>query len=239
MRYPKFTHLGLAIVFGGIIVGVPHVGATKAPQASAVLRGKILFEGDAPPRRTIEMRADPYCQQFTAATDEVRVSDGGLENVMVYVTSIVEGNFPPPSEVVLLDSRECQYQPHVLTLQVGQRLVIRNSDETAQNVHIWSTINRPSNESMSRSGVAIEKTFDKAEIPIPIRSDIHNWEVAWLGVFDHPYHTISKSGGAYELHLPPGEYRITAWHERYGAAQQTVRVAASDNAPLNFVFKQR
>ena len=218
------------------------LSASQAPVATAppvVLRGKIIFEGQAPPPRQIIMRADPYCQQFTATSDDVRVSDGGLENVMVYVTSIVEGTFTPPADPVLLDMKECRFQPHVVTLQVGQKLHIRNSNETAQNVHVWAQINRPSNQSIPLSGTQIEKTYDKAETPIPVRCDIHNWEVAWLGVFDHPYYTISKSGGLYELRLPPGEYRITAWHERYGASQQTVRVAATGNVPLNFTFTQR
>jgi plastocyanin len=181
---------------------------------------------------------DPACQNFPATTEDFRVSEGGLENVIVYVSSRVEGSFPPPASIVILDQRDCQFNPHVLTVQVGQRFVIQNNNNTAQNVHSWPTVNRPFNVSLAQREAKHETTFEKAEPPFPIRCDVHNWEIAYVGVFDHPFHTVSRGAGAYELRLPPGEYEITAWHERLGKAQKTVRVAATNNPPLNFVFKQ-
>jgi hypothetical protein len=58
----------------------------------------------------------------------------------------------------------------------------------------------------------------------------------FVGVFAHPLHTVSKSGGAFEMKLPPGTYTITALHEKLG--EKTAEVTVTDGTPaeLNFQF---
>ena len=166
------------------------------------------------------------------------MSDRGLENVMVFISSPVSSDGTQPSGAVTLDQRECRFEPRVITLQLGQPLLITNSDQTAHNVHAWSEVNPPFNQSFRGAGVQMEHVFDRAEQAFPIRDDIHNWKVAFVGVFTHPYHTVSKEGGTFELRVPVGEHQITAWHERLGKSQQLVRVNPGENPGLNFVFKR-
>src|SRR5262245_62810257 len=59
-------------------------------RATATLSGKISFEGEAPPNSPVLMSTDPYCQQHSAdypTLETVKVSDGGLENVIIYASS--------------------------------------------------------------------------------------------------------------------------------------------------------
>jgi hypothetical protein len=81
------------------------------------------------------------------------------------------------------------------------------------------------------------KTFDKEEVPLPIRCDVHKWMGAFVGVFNHPFHTVSKQGGSFDLKLPAGKYEIVAWHEKYGTQTQTIELADNQQANLNFTFK--
>ena len=41
----------------------------------------------------------------------------------------------------MLDQNDCRYVPHVLALQVGQTLIIRNSDPQIHNVHLQCSVN--------------------------------------------------------------------------------------------------
>jgi hypothetical protein len=200
----------------------------------AVVRGKIRFNGTAPAPTRLNMAPDPACAQFVNTSENVRVSDQGLENVMVYVSSPLTTSTPVASAVTL-DQRGCRFDPHVLTLQVGQTLFIRNSDSTLQNVHMFSQANAPYNIGQP-APMTSSHTFDQPEAQIPIRDDVHRWKTAFVGVFSHPYHTVSKMGGLYELQLPPGSYEITVWHEQYGKFQQTVSVGAGETRPLDFVY---
>ena len=145
------------------------------------------------------------------------------------------GTAAPIGSAVTLDQRDCHFDPHVLTVQAGQTLIVRNSDNTLENVHAFTQVNAPFNIGLPVP-MATSHIFDKPEAQIPIRDDIHRWKVAHVGVFDHPYHTVSKAGGLYELRLPAGSYEITAWHEKYGKFQQPVVVKSGENPTLDFVY---
>jgi hypothetical protein len=213
--------------------------APTAPAATATVAGKIAFEGAVPAPKKIQMAADPFCQSHSqnAVSEEVKVSEGGLENVIVYVSSPVNGTFPTPTAAVEIDQQNCHYIPHVLTMQVNQPMKIKNSDDTLHNLHAWAEVNTGFNEGQPVKGMVAEKTFTKAEMPLPIRCDVHKWMGAFVGVFTHPYHTVSKAGGNYEIKLAPGTYEITAWHELYGTQKQTIEVKDGAKTDLNFTFK--
>jgi hypothetical protein len=167
-------------------------------------------------------------------SEDVRVSDQGVENVMVYVSSPVT-TFAPIGSAVTLDQQDCRFDPHVLTLQAGQTLIIRNSDKTLVNVHAFTQANSPFNIGQPVP-MTSSHVFDQPEVQIPIRDDVHRWKSAFVGIFSHPYHTVSKAGGLYELRLPAGSYEITVLHEKYGKFQQTVTVKPGDNPSLDFVY---
>ena len=60
---------------------------------------------------------------------------------------------------------------------------------------------------------------------------------AYIGVLDHPYHSVSNGSGAFSLStLPPGDYVIEAWHERYGTQTQNVTVTTGQTAEVTFTF---
>ena len=208
--------------------------------ATASLSGKIVFEGQVPKPGKIQMTADPYCAQHNQNpyTETVKVSDGGLENAILYLSSGLEGNsFPTPSEPLLLDQRDCQYIPHVFTIQVNQPMQVKNSDKTAHNVHAWPGKATPFNVGQPVQGMVFSAQFDQEEMPVAIRCDIHKWMNSYVGVFNHPFHTVSKAGGMYGMKIPAGKYEVTAWHEEYGTQKAMVDVVDNGEAVLNFTFK--
>jgi hypothetical protein len=214
---------------------------TAVPKATATISGKISFEGVPPANSPVQMFSDPYCLQHSAdypTLETVKVSDGGLENVIIYVSA----GLPPgvtytaPATPIELDQLNCHYIPHVLTMMTQQLLRIRNSDMTLQNVHIWSERNRQFNIGQPVKNMVHETKFADPEMPVPIRDDVHLWKRAYVGVFDHPFHTVSKQGGLFELKLPPGYYEITAWHENYGQKTMMVGVVDNENRSINITF---
>ena len=214
--------------------------AVSGPALTATVKGKISFEGTAPTPKKIVTSSDPGCKNSDLTAEDYVISDGGLENVIVYVSKGLEGKkFPTPKEQKVLDQMGCHYIPHALTIQTGQELKIVNSDMTAHNVHAWAEINTPFNESQASKGVETVKKFDKEEIMLPVRCDVHNWMNAFIGVFTNPSNAVSGKGGAYEFKLPAGEYEITAVHEKLGKQSQMVTVAENGSADLNFTFKAK
>src|SRR4051812_49328105 len=88
--------------------GAPAGGGAAAPAATGSITGKIAFEGTSPPNEKIQMSADPYCQQHNpnAMTETVKVSDGGLENVIIYVKNVPAGSYPAPTNPVQIDQHD-------------------------------------------------------------------------------------------------------------------------------------
>jgi plastocyanin len=215
-------------------------GAVNAPALTATLKGKITFEGTPPVMKSLAnaAKSDPACMNPDLKDESIVVSDGGLENVILYVSGGLEGKkFPVTKEPVVLDQHGCHYVPHALSIMTGQPLKIVNSDSTAHNIHAWAEVNKPFNESQPSKGAETTKTFDKEEMLLPVRCDVHNWMNSFIGVFSHPLHTVSKQGGAYEMKLPAGTYEITAEHEKLGKQTMMVTVAENGSADLNFTFK--
>jgi len=218
----------------------PGVEGGSAPAATAIVSGKITFEGTPPPNEKIQMSADPYCQQHAQnpTLETVKVSDGGLENVIVYVKSGMPNvAYPIPANPVEIDQHDCHYVPHVFTMQTNQPLKIKNSDMTLHNIHAWAEKNPQYNVGQPVKDMVSETKFPNEEVPLPVRCDVHKWMGAFIGVFSHPYHTVSKQGGAWEFKVPPGNYEIVAWHEKYGTQTQMVEVKDNDKKELNFGFK--
>ncbi len=244
--------LALAAACGGggnDTSGLPPAPAGGAPggatfdmaTATGTVSGKIAFEGTPPPAARIQMSADPYCAMSatpeTSVSEEVKVSDGGLENVIVYVKTAPAGlTFATPAAPIVIDQKGCHYSPHVFTMMVRQPLEVRNSDMTLHNIHVWAETNTPVNIGQAVQGMKNNINLDKEEVPLPIRCDVHRWMNSFAGVFSHPFHTVSGAGGAYSLKLPPGTYEIVAWHEKYGMKTQMVTVAGSETKDLGFSF---
>jgi hypothetical protein len=60
---------------------------------------------------------------------------------------------------------------------------------------------------------------------------------AYVGVLDHPYYSVTSSDGGFDLStLPPGDYVVEAWHERYGTQTQNVTVTTGETAEVTFTF---
>jgi plastocyanin len=214
--------------------------AYDASTATASVAGSIMFEGTAPEMPLIQMAADPFCQEgFSGARSKevVVTEDGKLEYVIVYVRSGHEGpGYTVPTEAAVIDQNGCSYTPHAFTMMSGQSLTIRNSDATLHNIHAWAEVNTPFNIGQPVQNMETMQVFAQAEMPLPMRCDVHRWMEAFIGVFDHPFHTSSGETGDFALNLPPGTYEVVAWHERYGEQVSSITVADGEAAELNFTF---
>lgn len=245
-----FALLTLAACGGEDSSGLPPApsgssggGAVYDPaSATATVSGNIIFEGEVPSASQLQMAADPFCLSHSqgATSEEVLVTeDSKLQNVILYVRSGHEGgSYSVPAESIIIDQNGCMYNPHVFTMQANQELTIKNSDTTLHNIHAWAEINTPFNIGQPVQGMETKKTFEQPEMPLPIRCDVHRWMGAFVGVFDHPFHTTSGDSGTYELKLPAGSYEIVAWHEKYGEQSSELEVDENSTAELNFTFSE-
>src|SRR6266851_4015603 len=176
-RGGRMRKLG-AVAATGAVLALALAAWTRQPplpaQGGAKVTGKIKFVGTKPAMPKIDMTEEPKCKAKYQGvpTDETVVvnANGTLANVFVYVKS----GLP-----VSLDQDGCRYHPHVLGIQVGQTLGIKNSDGILHNIKAKAKANRPFNISQP-TVMTSTKTFDKPEVMVALECNVHGWMHAWL-----------------------------------------------------------
>jgi hypothetical protein len=80
-------------------------------------------------------------------------------------------------------------------------------------------------------------TFPREEVLIPVKCNVHPWMKSYIGVLRHPFFAVTGSDGSFTFQgLPPGDYVIEAWHEKYGTTEQKVTLAAKETKTIEFTF---
>ncbi|HVF28707.1 MAG TPA: carboxypeptidase regulatory-like domain-containing protein [Pyrinomonadaceae bacterium] len=210
------------------------------------LAGTIAFDGAPPAPKPISMDADAACANPSATVEDLVVKDGRLQNVFIYIKdgkttdggrNITALAFDPPAEARVLDQKGCQYTPHVVGIQTGQKLSVLNSDQTSHNVNVQAKSNPQFNQSQPNNAAPIEKTFARAETLIPVKCNVHPWMKSYINVMRHPFYAVSAADGKFEIkNVPPGTYNVVAWHETLGEKTQSVTVGAKESKTQDFSF---
>lgn len=251
MRKPLFTAASLLLVASCSKAPEAKKAETKAEtvftevdaSTAGAVEGKIVFTGKAPARKKVDFSEDPNCGKLHKGeffNDVVAVNKNGtLSNVFVYVKEGLEGKkFRPPTTPVTITQKGCWFEPRMLGIEAGQPFQVVNADPLTHNIHPRTVNSREWNQSQEAGSEPLLRKFARTEIMVRVKCNIHPWMKAWVGVTEHPYHSISGSDGTFSLkNLPPGEYTIEARQEEYGAQQQKVKVAAKATESLTFTFK--
>lgn len=224
-----------------LLAGIALAGSLQNVSA-AEISGKVTLKGTPPPERAIPL--DAACGKSQPEGVKTRlyvVGDGGaLANVFVYIKEGAKAS-EAAGEAPLLDQVGCEYQPYVMGVQTGQKFKIRNSDPVMHNVHATpkpAAGNKEFNFAQVTKGQVNEKSFDKAEVLVRMKCDVHPWMFAYVGVVDHPHFAVTGKDGSFKLpNLPAGKYTIEAFHLKAGTAMQEITVGADDKKTADFTLE--
>lgn len=241
--------VAIAVVMAAACGGGSNQPATSAPPAAptdtadgpGVITGTITYEGTPPPARPLPMDSDPKCIPEPGTASEVLIvgPGQGVKNVFVYVKDgLGARTYAVPATPVMLDQKGCRYVPHVFGVQAGQTIQVSNNDTTLHNVHALPKNNREFNFGQPANVPAVARVFEKPEIGLPFRCDVHGWMGAYANVVAHPFFAVTSDAGQFEIKgLPPGTYTIELWHEQLGTQSQPVTVDGKTPAAMKAAFK--
>ena len=238
MRRGKYV---MAAVVGGFLLSA----ITEAGD-NAVIKGKIIFEGDVAKykRSVIKTDKDPNCKKAKKRIGSEKVIINKktvpktLRNVMVYVKSgLRDAKFEAKTEPVILNQLGCQYVPHVVAMMASQPLRVTNGDETNHNIHLLPKVNLEMNFSQPKKGMKKDLTLQVEDV-FKAKCDVHPWMGCYIRVFDHPFFAVTGKAGTFEIkNLPAGKYSIEAWHEEFGTQTVKVIVAQDETKEVDITFK--
>ncbi|MEX2273184.1 MAG: hypothetical protein WD690_17060 [Vicinamibacterales bacterium] len=219
-------------------------GAQPAqPTGGSSVTGTVTFAGSPPNLKPLSMDADPACAQKHSApvpAEMLVLGDGNtMGNTIVWVSNGLPAGktWAAPTTPVVLDQVGCQYRPHAMGIMVGQAYRILNSDGILHNVHALPKINPSFNQPMPATMKEKTVTFSRPEPVFQIKCDVHPWMMAYVGVFTHPFFSVTNTDGKFTIQgLDAGTYEITAWHERLGTQKASLTVTGSDSKTQDFKF---
>lgn len=217
------------------VTSTPTAPTTAGAMGTATVTGSVKFIGTAPKAVTLKMDADPVCakaHKTPVKSEEVILnSNGTLKNCIVYVKSGLSGSYTPSGSAEI-DQIGCLYTPHVIAVQAGQSITIKSSDPTLHNVQATPAVNAGFNQAMPPNTPPIVHVFDQPEAtPIKLKCQVHPWMTAYVGVFSHPFFSVTGDDGSFAIrNLPAGKYTIAVWHEKYG--EKTFDVEVQDGATV-------
>jgi len=217
--------------------------ATVDPATSGEIKGVILFEGEAPPRKELPVKGNPECSVLahgSILSEDLLAKDGKLANVFIYVKEGLENfKFNPPAEALEIDNTKCVYVPHVTGAQTGQPIKFVNNDPTLHNIHALPKNQPGFNLGLPFEGMKQTKKFAIPEVMIPLKCDVHPWMLGYVGILPHPYFAVSGEDGSFSIkNLPPRNYVLEAWHETLGTQTLPVTVGAKEAKEISFTFKR-
>ncbi|HXQ25083.1 MAG TPA: carboxypeptidase regulatory-like domain-containing protein [Candidatus Acidoferrales bacterium] len=249
-----YITVGAALLLAGVGAGMnarAGAAAPRARQAGATasgqgnIAGRVNFSGKPPQLRPILMTNDPVCasqQEGTALPEDGRVNaNGTLPNAFVYISK-GSGNLsvPAPSSTVAMTQKGCSYEPHVLGIQVGQRLQVTSEDPTTHNIHVSPKTGHDWNVSQQPGSEPVTTKFSHAEIMVPVHCNVHPWMSAYIGVVTNPYFAVTGADGSFTIKgVPPGDYTLSIWTATFGTQEHQVTVRAGETATADFTFEAK
>jgi hypothetical protein len=225
--------------FGG---GAPAYNVVAVTNGGGI-RGEVRIDGDFPADTLVRPTVDVEVCGAAFSDSSVRRSGDRLSNVVVWLVDARSGKPLPLAGRFEIAHRRCRLTPRVQAVRVGGTLNVRSGDRTVHSARFvraadGSTIKVVTEHDAGQ--VVPDESVLMSPGRIEVRCDAHPWTRGWILAFDHPYYDVTDRRGAFSMDsVPPGRYRLIAWHERFGALEDSVTVVAGGTAEVALTMRPR
>jgi len=233
MRKVIGTLLAIALVTGVALVA--NRPGPAGAQGGGTIEATVTYAG-APVVEKLKVNKDTEKCGTEAVIEKVVVgSNKGLANAVVSVPSAKGG--APKTVKNVVDQHGCKFVPHVSAMMPGE-MDLKNSDDILHNIHTYSTANPSINKAQPKFKKVMAEKFEKPEF-IKLTCDVHSWMLGWLAVMPNPYFGVTGGDGTVKIeNVPPGKYKVEAWHETLGKQAKDVEVKAGQATKVAIEMKK-
>jgi plastocyanin len=151
------------------------------------------------------------------------------EHIAVYVDTIPDKKFDPPTTKQVVDQTKMTFNPHVLVVQVGATVEFLNNDPVGHNVY-WPSVsgNKKLAHNLGTWPKGEKKSFQFNDVGVAgLLCNVHPEMNGYIVVSPTPYFAVTDKNGNYEIkNVPPGKYTLKTWSEDGKVTTQAVEVAA-------------
>ena len=130
-------------------VGLPLTASAAAYKIVDVanggtITGKVKFSGKDPDPKIFTITKDnDTCGTGERTIDFVRVSNGALNDTVVYLKKVKSGKaFPADLSKPEINQKKCGFTPFLSIMKNKEKLLVRNSDPVLHNIHTYEIIGK-------------------------------------------------------------------------------------------------
>ena len=185
---------------------------------------------------------------------------GGLRNAIVLLEGVEAGK-PFEVSVPLIEARDCMFQPFMTIVRNGHAVEVINMDPVMHDIQGYETSPEAGARVLFNSPLVMNHEHRRGDLhathdhapgaslvgPIYLNKGrrtfymqcgFHAYMESWAVAVTNPYYEITDKTGAYAIeHVPPGTYRLIAWHPSVGTLEErTVTVEAKGLSRVNLAL---
>ena len=214
----------------------------------ATIKGVAKWKGNIPtlPPITVFKHMDKCGQEVFNPALVVNPANMGVKFTAVYLEKVVEGKPLPDKKSKIKvnssgvlhagrdenqrpDSQLCNFEEHVFAFVNTRNVGLYNMEDLLHNPHAFGENNAtlfntplPDRNRMTKKKLKSVKGINRYQC------DTHIHMNGWMLGLPHPYFDVSDRNGAFSIEdIPPGKYKLIAWHEGYNINQ-----FADDKRPI-------
>ncbi len=227
----------LSLSIGILIIGYGTAESQKPAQKAkyeeievvngGAIVGQVTWVGDIPEVQQLQITKNPeVCDVAGKGTKPsprlmVSAENKGVKNTVVYLADIEKGKkleellkvqLKPDQKNLHLDQKQCVYEPHIIIAPVRTKLDMVSNDDLLHNIHMHGAARY--NLAFPIKDKVITKRLRKAGLVKVVCDAGHSWMSAYIHVVKHPYYAVTDKNGNFKIaDVPPGKYKLHAWHE--------------------------
>jgi len=242
--------LSLVVTLSFVSVSIPGWAYQEIEvKNGGTIQGKATLIGKMPFPRiyhlilfpNIDMCAEVDTDdEMNRVLDDFKVSpDGGLKDVVVTIQQVDAGK-PFNKDPIDIVAENCKFLPDVSIIRQGETFKVDNLDAVMHNSQVYQKergkilLNIPiPAEEVSDGKIMFKKKYKIMQMIC----GMHEFMQTWGYRVQNPYYSQTKIDGNFKIdNIPPGEYKLTAWHYLMKRQTQKIKIAAGETIDLRFVF---
>ena len=233
-----------------LFVSIPPKYKVMSVDNGGSLAGRVSLTGKVPSPRFFPLIASPnleYCNRISDGKGhrilfDFTVSESrGLKDTVVKLIGVLKGK-PFLNKIQKMVMNRCHTPKYVIGARNGETLLLENTDPIRHEIVAYEFtdggVNQRSHRPVDANTSQTRDIFVKSKTEnFLIKCNLHPFLQSRGIIIENPYYAITDEEGNFSIKdVPPGTYKVAAWHPFIPNQIRTITIEPENQSTLNFEF---